>query len=102
MEIQSKRFNPTKRTPDPQDPAMVLTLEDLEQMGKLCHKNFTGDKEQLLEALTELATIDVQGIQITLAPKLLSRLKTRCLDKANFPGWLKETVIRQLHDYAGW
>ena len=99
MEATVKK--PVVKRPDPEDPAAVLTFEDLQQIGRLCHKNIQ-DKEQLFEAVTELATIDVQGVQITLDPKLLARVKTRCLNKGDFPGWLKETVIRQLHDFAGW
>lgn len=92
---------PPKLTPDPLDPALVLTHGDLIALGKVMRKNVT-DRETLLAAIASLNAVSVEGVQVTLEPRLLQRLKTRCLDKPNFPNWLAEVVVKQLHDFAGW
>lgn len=83
------------------DPALVLTHGELQQLGRQMRKNVT-DKETLLAAIASLNTLSVDGVPVTLEPRLLQRLKSRCLDKGNFPQWLAEVVVKQLHDYAGW
>ena len=88
-------------TPDPLDPAVVLTLGDLDAIGLSLRRRIT-DRETLLLAISDAAAVNLEGIPITLEPKLLTRLKSRCLDKENFARWLREVVVRQLHDYAGW
>lgn len=80
---------------------MVLTVGEVSRLAKLLRRNVQ-TKEQLIRAVEALNTVSVEGVKITLEEGLLTRLKTRCLDKNNFPRWLTETVIKQLHDYAGW
>jgi len=82
-------------------PAVTLTHDDLAAISVLLMKPVT-TKEELLVAITVQNTVTVEGVPITLEPRLLQRLKSRCLDKPNFPRWLAETVTRQLHDYCGW
>ena len=105
MELQSKseqkRQAAHTKASNMDEPVMVLTTEDMIAIGRLCHKNIL-DKPQLFQAILELTTITVDGVLITLEPKLLMRLRTRCLDKPNWSKWLAETIVRQLHDYAGW
>lgn len=87
--------------PDPLDPAIVLTVEDLNGLSAITKMRIT-DKASLFQAVTNLVAISVEGVEVPLEYRLLMRLKSRCLDKDNFPRWLREVVIRQLHDYAGW
>jgi hypothetical protein len=87
--------------PDPLDPAVVLTFADLALIGQYLAKRITS-QEELLGAIEASTRINVEGISIRLEPRLLMRLKTRCLDKPRWPSWLAETVKKQLHDYAGW
>ena len=87
--------------PDPLDPAMVLTFADISLIGKMMRKNLSG-KEDLLATIASLNMVSVEGVAVTLEPRLLQRLKSRCLDKDRFSGWLAEVVVKQLHDYAGW
>lgn len=87
--------------PDPLDPALVLTFADLQELGAICRTHLT-DRESIVKAMTLLSTVSVEGVKVTLEPRLLSRLKSRCLDKPNFPKWLAQTIVTQLHDYAGW
>ena len=87
--------------PDPLDPALVLTVQDLTELSGITRK-LVIDKETLFAAVAALSAVTVEGIEIPLEYRLLTRLKSRCLDKENFPRWLRETIIRQLHDFAGW
>lgn len=91
----------TKREPDPLDPALVLTHGDLIGISKLIRRNVT-DRDTLLSAITSMNTVNVEGVPVALEPRLLQRLKSRCLDKPNFQHWLAEVVVKQLHDFAGW
>lgn len=97
----------TPLKPNPLSSAVVLTYADVETLSGLMGKNIYSQdpaeiKSQLLHQIGELTTFTVEGVPITLEPRLLTRLKSRCLDKPNFDKWLREIVIRQLHDYAGW
>ncbi len=90
-----------KLQPDPEDPAVVLTHGELAAIGTLLKKNLQ-DKDALLKAIQGAASVTVEGAVVILEPRLLQRLKSRCLDKGNFPNWLREVILNQLHDYAGW
>ncbi len=92
---------PKRIEPDPEDPAMVLTHADVAHISAACKRNIL-EKDQLLRAVSEMTTLTVEGVAVTLEPRLLGRLKSRCLDKPNFPTWLTSVVIKQLHDYAGY
>lgn len=97
----------SKRDMDPLAPAAVLTYGDVVEISRLLGKNFPTQgsnevKEALVAAIRGLATMNVEGVEITLEPRLLHRLKTRCLKGNDFPTWLKDVVVKQLHDYAGW
>ena len=99
MEPNTKKTN--RPFVDLMDPAMVLTGADLEELGRSLHTRIT-NREELFAAVASAASVSVEGVPISLELKLLSRLKSRCLDKEHFPRWLSEVIIRQLHDYAGW
>jgi hypothetical protein len=105
MEIKTKP--PAKIEPSPQSAAVVLTYADLMDLGSILGSNISIAtpylaKTELFNRIRELTTISVEGVPITLEPRLLMRLKSHCLDKPNFDKWLKEVVVKQLHDYAGW
>jgi hypothetical protein len=99
--MEATKSKPKRLEPDPLDPAVVLTFADLDLISRSIRKP-VATQEELLAAIQSLTAISVEGIPIPLEPRLLMRLKTRCLDKAAWPGWLREVVTRQLHDYAGW
>lgn len=88
------------KPPEPDDPAVVLTVAELSQISLLLRRNLH-DKEGLLQAIRIASTFKLDGISINLEPRLLQRLKTRCLVK-DFPGFLRDVIIKQLHDYAGY
>lgn len=88
------------KPPEPDDPAVVLTVAELSQISALLRRNLH-DKEGLLQAIRIASTFKLDGISINLEPRLLQRLKTRCLVK-DFPGFLRDVIIKQLHDYAGY
>jgi hypothetical protein len=94
-------LKPVKKSRGLEDPALVLTFADLNQIGSMCGKNIA-TLEQLIAAVRELNTVTVNGQAIQLEPKLLTRLKSRCIAKDRFPQWLEEIVVKQLHDFAGW
>jgi hypothetical protein len=80
---------------------MVLTFVDVQELGGALRKNLL-TKEQLIKAVQDATSISVADVQINLDPRLLTRLKSRCMDKPNWERWLAEVVTRQLHDYAGY
>jgi hypothetical protein len=84
-----------------QDPAVILTVEDMALLSARLRRNVM-DKEQLLAAIAALNSLSIEGAEVVLEPRLLERLKSRCLDKPNFPKWLSEVIVKQLHDYVGW
>ncbi len=86
---------------DESSPAVILLSDDLREISPLVGMN-VASREELIEAIQKLATVTVEGAQITLEPGLLIRLKTRCLDKARFPEFLAKTVRDGLHSYVGW
>ncbi len=86
--------------PSPEDPAAVLTYGEMAELSRLLCRNLK-DKDHLIKAVQAATTINVEGAKIILEPRLLTRLKSRCLT-GDFPGFLRETIIRQLHDWAGW
>lgn len=86
---------------DPLDPAVVLSHGDLAALSKMMKRNVF-NRDELLAAIASLNTVNVEGIPIVLEPRLLQRLKSRCLDKPNWPQWLAASVVKQLHDLAGW
>ena len=90
-----------RRAPDPLDVALVLTYADLQELSKSMRINVS-DKDTLLAAIGRLNRLSVGSVSAQLEPRLLERLKSRCLDKERFPQWLAEVVVKQLHDYAGW
>jgi hypothetical protein len=88
-------------------PAVVLTYADLADLSSIIGRNIgvkdpSAIKGELFNCVGELTTISVEGVPVTLEPRLLQRLKSRCLDKPNFDKWLREVVIKQLHDFCGW
>ena len=102
MEATKPLAKPMKRQePDPMDPAIVLTYADMDCISRSIRKNIN-TQDELMAAIASLTTINVEGIKVALEPKLLMRLKSRCLDKAAWPKWLADAVVRQLHDLAGW
>ncbi len=86
--------------PSPDDPAAVLTYGEMAEVSRLLGKHLK-DKDALIKAIHTATTISVQGVPVTLEHRLLTRLKSRCLTN-DFPSFLKEVVIKQLHDYAGY
>jgi hypothetical protein len=83
------------------DDAVVLLAADLVEISPLVGQNIR-TREDLIEAVRKLSTVTVEGADVTLEPGLLIRLKSRCLDKARFPEFMRKTVRDCLHSYVGW
>jgi len=84
-----------------QDTAITLTVEEAIRLSGILRQNVI-DKDSLFHAARLCSTVSVEGVPITLEPRLLQRLRSRCLDKDGFPNWLAEVIVKQLHDYVGW
>jgi len=78
-----------------------LTHDDLLELSPFLGRTVQ-TKDELFLACQSLSTVTVDGQEVTLEPKLLSRLKSRCIGKQEFGPWLKKVVIEQLHSYVGW
>lgn len=86
-------------SPDP-PPVIELTQADLNQLAPYLGRNLR-TKEDLMIAISNLSTVNCEGVEIILEPGLLQRLKSRCIRRA-FPGYLQETIKRLLHSEVGW
>ena len=82
-------------------PAVALTREDLIELSLLLRVNLQ-TKDELFLACQRLSTINVEGQEISLEPRLLQRLHSRCARNQDFGPWLKSVVVKCLHDYVGW
>ena len=85
----------------PVGPIFVLTREDLIELSLLLRVNLQ-TKDELFLACQRLSTINVEGQEISLEPRLLQRLHSRCAHNQNFGLWLKSVVVRELHAFVGW
>ena len=81
-------------------PGVWLSEQELRELSALL-RSPVQSKDDLFLACQNLATISVEGAEITLEPGLLKRLKTRCINQA-FPAFVKKTVVDQLHHFVGW
>ena len=79
----------------------MMEPSDLRDIGKILSTNIA-TKQDLMIACEIAAQISVDGIDIRLEPRLLQRLKSRCIGNRLFSEFLKETVVKGLHDFAGW
>lgn len=80
--------------------AFIITQDDLAEFARVLSKNIKS-KDELMAACRALTTVSVDGVEITLEPGLLTRLKSRCI-RREFPEFLRETIRKQLFDYVGW
>ncbi len=97
-EVEVEVSDPFLDSPD--DTAMTLSQNDLNRLSALTGKNIL-TRDDLISQVTFLSCVTVEGVQVALEPGLLSRLKSRCY-KQEFPMFLRETVVKQLHDFCGW
>lgn len=56
--------------------------------------------QDLIEAVKRLSALNIEGLEITLEPRLLQRLKTRCV-RGNFDEWLRAEIIHMLNSFVG-
>lgn len=82
------------------DTAITLTQDDVNRLSALVGRNIL-TRDDLISQVAFLTCVTVDGVQIPLEPGLLSRLKSRCY-RTPFPDFLRQTVVKQLHDFAGW
>lgn len=80
--------------------AVILSPDDVIDISKSLGKNIQS-AEDLKERCAQVTTLRVDGVEVTLEPRLLMRLKSRCIHR-DFKDFLKEVVVKQLHDYAGY
>jgi hypothetical protein len=91
---------------DPRDPddasdiAMFLTQSDINRLSSITGRNLL-TREDLISQVTFLSCVSVEGTSIPLEPGLLSRLKSRCY-KQEFPTFLRDVILRELHAFCGW
>lgn len=83
------------------DPAIVLTLGEVHELSSLLGLNIDS-APQLIDRVRQLRQISVEGVNITLEPGLVTRLRSRCLNKGHFAEWLTDEIKRQLHSLVGW
>lgn len=85
---------------DPDDTVIGLNQQDLIALSPYLGRNIN-NKDDLLIAISNLSTVNCEGVEIKLEPGLLQRLKSRCIRQA-FPEFLQRTIREQLHSFVGW
>lgn len=86
---------------DPMPRSVIdLTQQDINQLAPYLGRNLR-TKEDLMIAISNLSTVNCEGVEIVLEPGLLQRLKSRCIRRA-FPEFLSQTIKAQLHSFVGW
>jgi len=79
---------------------VCLDWDDLLAINKLVGRNIQ-TKEDLLAALKHATSISVNGVEVTLEPGLITRLKSRCI-RQDFDKFLHDRVIEWAHAFVGW
>ena len=81
------------------DACIILVESDIRELNRALSHNLTDEKD-LIAVVKKLTTISVNGMEITLEPKLLHRLHTRCV-RGGFEAWFRAEIIRMLNGYVG-
>lgn len=79
--------------------AETLTDADFAAFSALLGKNIQ-TKQDLLDRVRSMVSVDVGGVAIPLEPALLDRLKSRCFHQP-FDEFLRGVIRKQLFDYTG-
>lgn len=83
------------------EPCVILSQLDLVELSGYLGRNIDS-KAELLYACSRVATVNVQGEEVTLEPMLLTRLKSRCPTSVDFAPWLGKLIKDWAHAYVGW
>ena len=78
---------------------LVVNDEDRRTIERVLGRNFQ-DGPQLATAIRRMAGITLNGLDVTLSPMALERLKTRCIGM-DFEAFVQRTVSRLLEEYVG-
>lgn len=78
---------------------IILSDSDRQTLEQLLGKNFN-DAATLTGALHHALSISIDGLTITLPPRLLDRLRSRSLGM-DFDKFLSMLIQRQLEEYCG-
>ena len=79
----------------------MVEPSDLREIGRIFSTQIQ-TKQDLMIACEIAAQVSVDGIDIRLEPRLLQRLKSRCIGTQVFSEWLKARIVKLLHDDVGW
>lgn len=90
-----------KQTTKPSTDSKSVFISDSErrEIERLIAKNIT-TAQDLISILHRMVTVDIDGLQVSLEPRLLERLKTRCIGMP-FEQFLHTTIRKLLREYAG-
>lgn len=105
LEVQSKLEEIqqllTKSTTKPSTDSkqVVITDQERREIERLIAKNITTGQD-LIASLIRLASVNVDGATLSLEPRLLERLQSRCIGMS-FDKFLELTIKRLLEEYAG-
>lgn len=97
--MQTTKEIPPKLVADKPE-VFSITQDDVAEFARVLSKNIK-TKDELMAACRALTTVSVNGIEITLEPGLLTRLKSRCI-RRDFSEFLRETIVKDLHSFVGW
>jgi hypothetical protein len=78
----------------------LLSDEDLGAFSAALGLNIQ-TKHELLWRVKQMTTVNVEGVKITLDPRLLTRLHSRAV-RIPFPDYLRDTVRKALFDVCGY
>jgi hypothetical protein len=79
---------------------MMLDDEQLKELSSALGLNISS-AAQLVSRVRSMTSFDLDGMQITLEPALLQRLKSRCVGRQDFCEFLSAEITRQLRAFVG-
>ena len=78
---------------------MELSVDDVHQLNSALGINLQS-REQLVSRVKSMTSLNLDGLEVTLEPSLLQRLKSRCV-RQDFREFVSNEITRQLRAYVG-
>lgn len=84
-----------------QPPVLGLSQDQVNEISSLLGLNIV-NPDQLIQRVRAMRQITVEGVDITLDPGLVNRLRSRCVKKDGFADYLTAEIKRLLHGAVGY
>lgn len=86
--------------PTPKPKSLFLDDDQLKDLSRSLGLNINSP-EQLVSRVKSMSSFDLDGMEISLEPALLQRLKSRCVGRQDFKEFVSAEITRQLRAFVG-